>query len=195
MINKAKILMETERLELVLPDISYLDKMVEHMKKNRLHFKASIPVSEKFYTVDFWTEKLKQIPEDFHMNKELHLILQEKNNGQNIIGSFCFDAIVRGAFQACYLGYRMDKDHVKKGYMFEALSASIQYVQNEWKIHRIMANYRPENTASGKLLEKLGFTIEGYAKRYLFLEGAWQDHILTSLTNNLIDNIEIYKPS
>lgn len=189
--NQAQILMNTERLELVLPDVSYLNAMVAHMEKNRLHFKPSIPVAEKFYTAAFWAEKLKQIPEDFHLNKELHLILQEKNNGQNIIGSFCFDAIARGPFQACCLGYRMDKDQVNKGYMFEALSASIQYVQNEWKIHRIMANYRPENTASGKLLEKLGFTIEGYAKRYLFLDGAWQDHILTALINDSIDSVEI----
>lgn len=85
----------------------------------------------------------------------------------------------------------MDKDYVNKGYMFEALSASIPYIQNEWKIHRIMANYRPENTASGKLLEKLGFTIEGYAKKYLFLDGAWQDHILTALINDSIDSVVI----
>ena len=46
-----------------------------------------------------------------------------------------------------------------------------------------MANYMPTNEASGKVLKRLGFTVEGYARDYLCLNGKWEDHILTSLTN------------
>jgi ribosomal-protein-alanine N-acetyltransferase len=46
-----------------------------------------------------------------------------------------------------------------------------------------MANYRPENERSGILLERLGFVREGLAKDYLFIDGQWRDHVLTSLTN------------
>jgi ribosomal-protein-alanine N-acetyltransferase len=46
-----------------------------------------------------------------------------------------------------------------------------------------MANYMPANERSGKLLKRLGFTVEGYARDYLFIAGAWQDHVLTSLAN------------
>ena len=189
--TQIKPIIATERLELVVPDSSYIEIMLGHMKNNIDHFKGSSPRSEKFYTRAFWEQRLKQIPEDFSQKKSLYLILQKKNAEKNIIGSLCFDNIVRGPFQACYLGYRMDKDHINAGYMYEALYAAIQFIQNEWKIHRIMANYRPTNIASGKLLEKLGFIIEGEAKKYMFLDGAWQDHVLTSLTNNVIDNIEI----
>ena len=41
----------------------------------------------------------------------------------------------------------------------------------------------PENTRSGRLLARLGFVREGYSRRYLFINGAWRDHVLTSLTN------------
>jgi ribosomal-protein-alanine N-acetyltransferase len=46
-----------------------------------------------------------------------------------------------------------------------------------------MANYLPENRRSARVLEKLGFRKEGEAKHYLYIDGKWRDHILTSLTN------------
>jgi ribosomal-protein-alanine N-acetyltransferase len=44
-----------------------------------------------------------------------------------------------------------------------------------------MANFRPENDRSRRLLQRLGFVEEGFARNYLFIDGAWRDHVLTSL--------------
>ncbi len=66
--------------------------------------------------------------------------------------------------------------------MFEALERSIRYIFEELSIQRIMANYMPINTRSAKLLNFLGFTIEGYAKNYLLINGRWEDHILSALS-------------
>jgi ribosomal-protein-alanine N-acetyltransferase len=71
--------------------------------------------------------------------------------------------------------------------MFEALNASTDFVFKHLKLHRIMANYVPRNEKSGKLLKKLGFVFEGYARDYLKINGQWEDHILTS-------KISPYKP-
>jgi ribosomal-protein-alanine N-acetyltransferase len=46
-----------------------------------------------------------------------------------------------------------------------------------------MANYIPCNERSARVLKRLGFEVEGYARDYLFLAGNWQDHVLTSLIN------------
>ena len=46
-----------------------------------------------------------------------------------------------------------------------------------------MANYMPNNTRSGTLLERLGFEKEGLARQYLQIAGRWEDHILTSKLN------------
>lgn len=46
-----------------------------------------------------------------------------------------------------------------------------------------MAAYLPHNQRSAKLLKRLGFVVEGYACDYLTIDGQWEDHILTSLTN------------
>jgi [ribosomal protein S5]-alanine N-acetyltransferase len=67
--------------------------------------------------------------------------------------------------------------------MQEALTVGIKYVFNTMQCHRIQANYMPRNRKSGNLLAKLGFRVEGDAKDYLLINGVWEDHILTSLTN------------
>jgi ribosomal-protein-alanine N-acetyltransferase len=67
--------------------------------------------------------------------------------------------------------------------MSEALTALIAYAFNDLRLHRIMANYMPSNERSARVLQRLGFQVEGYARDYLFLAGRWQDHIMTSLTN------------
>jgi ribosomal-protein-alanine N-acetyltransferase len=46
-----------------------------------------------------------------------------------------------------------------------------------------MANHMSDNARSGKLLESLGFQREGLAKDYLYKNGNWEDHVLTSLIN------------
>jgi ribosomal-protein-alanine N-acetyltransferase len=67
--------------------------------------------------------------------------------------------------------------------MHEALSAAIDHVFSQYRLHRIMANHRPENLRSGKLLTKLGFEREGLARAYLKINGTWADHVLTSRIN------------
>ena len=100
-----------------------------------------------------------------------------------LVGVCNFTNIVRGAFQACTLGYSLSADAQGKGLMYEALTAAIAYMFEIENLHRIMANYVPENRRSADLLRRLGFEIEGHARDYLHINGAWRDHILTAKTN------------
>lgn len=68
--------------------------------------------------------------------------------------------------------------------MVEALQPAIRYVFNERHLHRVMTNYMTENKRSAKLLQRLGFRIDGSSPDYLFVGGAWREHLMTSLTNN-----------
>jgi [ribosomal protein S5]-alanine N-acetyltransferase len=90
---------------------------------------------------------------------------------------------VRNAAHFCYMGYSIDKDCEGKGQMKEALQSVITFGFSAMNVHRIMANYQPENTKSGGLLRSLGFNVEGYARDYLFIDGKWRDHVLTSILN------------
>jgi ribosomal-protein-alanine N-acetyltransferase len=121
---------------------------------------------------------------EFEEGRAIRFLLFFQEDGEGEIIGFCnFSQIFRGPFQACYLGYQIDSAGEGKGFMSEAIKRAIQYMFEEQNLHRIMANYMPSNSRSAKLLQNLGFAIEGKAKNYLLINGQWEDHILTSLTN------------
>lgn len=99
---------------------------------------------------------------------------------QDILATFTLANIVRGAFQACHLGYGVAARMQGQGLMQEVLEAGLAWAFGELGLHRVMANYLPRNERSARLLAKLGFEREGYAKRYLQIAGVWEDHILTA---------------
>lgn len=99
-----------------------------------------------------------------------------------MLASFTFSNVVRGIFQACYLGYGVAADWQGRGLMHEALIAGLGWAFGPLGLHRVMANYMPRNERSGRLLTRLGFEREGYAKRYLQINGRWEDHVLTART-------------
>jgi ribosomal-protein-alanine N-acetyltransferase len=90
---------------------------------------------------------------------------------------------VRGYFQACHLGYAVAERHERQGLMTEAVALALDFAFGSLALHRVMANYTPDNPRSGRLLARLGFRIEGYAPRYLRIHGHWRDHVLTALTS------------
>jgi ribosomal-protein-alanine N-acetyltransferase len=87
---------------------------------------------------------------------------------------------VRGVFQAGYMGYSVAENYQGKGLMKTLCEHVLQYAFDELKLNRVMSNYLPHNERSENLLKSLGFEREGYAKRYLKINGQWQDHILTA---------------
>lgn len=177
--------LETSRIILRVPNIEDATAMAKFVNENREHFAPSEPIrGERYFTIESWRELIRQGIERVEKGSGLQFALFSKRDSETeIIGQCTFSGIVRGPFQAAYLGYGLDHRAVGKGLMSEALKAAIRYCFEELNLHRIMANYVPTNVRSGRLLKRLGFVPEGYARDYLLLAGQWQDHILTSLTN------------
>ena len=75
----------------------------------------------------------------------------------------------------------IDQELQGDGYMYEALERLMRYAFEDLRLHRVMANYQPVNIRSGRLLERLGFEREGYARDYLHVDGGWRDHVMTAL--------------
>ncbi len=65
--------------------------------------------------------------------------------------------------------------------MRDALHALVPFIFDEMGLQRIEAACIPTNEASRNLLQTLGFTQEGYARRYLCINGVWQDHLLFAI--------------
>jgi ribosomal-protein-alanine N-acetyltransferase len=176
---------ETERLLLTIPDIDAAPRMLAYVEENREHFAPwSPPEPQGYYTERFWRDYLQTAHRQFEQDAAMRLVFSLRDDRESaVIGDCNFTNFVRGPFQACYLGYKIAERAEGRGLMREALAAAIDYAFETLRLHRIMANYVPTNERSGRLLRRLGFTVEGYARDYLLVGGAWRDHVLTSLTN------------
>ncbi|HEY0386270.1 MAG TPA: ribosomal protein S5-alanine N-acetyltransferase [Pyrinomonadaceae bacterium] len=177
--------LETERLLLTLPTADAAPRLLDYFAENREHLARWSPLAaDNYYTEDYWRERLAKARLEFEQDQSMHLVIFERARPLGrVVGVANFSAFIRGAFQACYLGYSIAGRDEGRGLMREALTAAIRYAFDELRLHRIMANYVPANERSGRLLRSLGFAVEGYARDYLLIAGEWHDHILTSLTN------------
>jgi ribosomal-protein-alanine N-acetyltransferase len=90
--------------------------------------------------------------------------------------------IVRSAFQSAYAGWRVAADVVRQGIGTEAVAALLDVAfappPQGARLHRVQANVIPENVASLRLAEKVGFRREGFARAYLHIAGEWRDHVM-----------------
>ncbi len=174
----------TERLLLRIPSPTDAQAMVTYYAENKTHLAPWEPIrSQEFYTLTFWNGIFKESEQDFLEGRSLRLLYSLNTQmTDTIIGVANFGNIVRGAFQACHLGYSLDYRYQGQGLMHEGLQHALAFALEHLQLHRIMANYMPRNERSGKLLRKLGFVPEGYARDYLKIAGKWEDHILTALT-------------
>ena len=99
-----------------------------------------------------------------------------------LAGEINLTAVQRGPFQSAYVGYWIDEKHAGNGYMPEALILLTQFAFDELHLHRIQISIIPRNSASRRVVEKLEIRDEGVAKRYLEINGVWEDHIRYAIT-------------
>ena len=110
----------------------------------------------------------------------VYFLATDRQTG-DMLAACNFTNIVHGIFQACHLGYSVDHAWQGKGLMYEVVQAGITYMFETQGLHRIMANHMPANVRSERLLRRLGFEREGYARAYLKIGGRWEDHVLNAL--------------
>jgi ribosomal-protein-alanine N-acetyltransferase len=183
--DASPLVLETERLILCLPGPEAAARLVSYFETNRSHLAPwEPPFPAGLFTLSFWRQRLEQNHEEFREGRSLRLVLLRRDAPDGaVVGMANFTQMVRGALMGCQLGYSLDRDAEGKGLMTEALRVAIRYVFEDAGMHRVMASYMPSNERSGRLLRRLGFVVEGYARDYLFVDGAWRDHILAALTS------------
>lgn len=103
---------------------------------------------------------------------------------ETLLGGLTLAQIQRGVTQSGVLGYWMGAPHAGKGLMGAAVRAVIGFAFDNLHLNRIEAACLPHNAVSTGLLEKVGFTREGYARKYLCIDGRWQDHVLYGMVRD-----------
>jgi ribosomal-protein-alanine N-acetyltransferase len=181
----------TPRLVLRLPDADDAPAIARYYDGNRAHLGPWEPVrSDDFYTEAFWRRQVAHIHGEFIQDRSCRFFLfdrtaEESREGdeRSVVGNAGLSHIVRGVGQFATLGYGLGAEWQGRGLMFEALQAVIACAFSDLGLHRVQANYIPRNERSGRLLRRLGFGVEGYARDYLHVAGRWEDHLLTALVN------------
>jgi ribosomal-protein-alanine N-acetyltransferase len=98
-----------------------------------------------------------------------------------LLGGLSISNVRRGVAQAASIGYWIGVPHIRRGHMSDAVKACLPFAFNTLGLHRLEAACLPHNIPSQRVLEKVGFKREGMARRYLKINGVWQDHDLFAL--------------
>jgi ribosomal-protein-alanine N-acetyltransferase len=97
-------------------------------------------------------------------------------------GQLTVSGIMWGSALTASLGYWVDRDRAGQGLAPTAVALAADHCFGTLGMHRLEINIRPENTASLRVVEKLGFRDEGLRKNYLHIDGRWADHRTFALT-------------
>lgn len=175
--------LHTPRLTLRMATVADAAAIVRYFRENEAHFAPTDPPKpDGFFSEAHWCDLIEKAHQAWQAETRLPFWLFKRDSGE-LAGTATFSQMFRGPFQACYLGYGIAKNFEGQGLMSEALREAIRYLFEEMNFHRVMANHLPENVRSARVLQKLGFEVEGHAKNYLLINGQWRDHVLNSLTN------------
>ena len=99
-----------------------------------------------------------------------------------LVGQVTVNNLIRGSAQFASIGYWIDQAYAGRGITTRAVGMAIDHCLFVARLHRIEVAIRPENTASLRVVEKLGFRDEGLRRGYLHIAGQWRDHRTFALT-------------
>jgi [ribosomal protein S5]-alanine N-acetyltransferase len=178
--TKPPLILQTDRLILKTVDQQDLQEIVAFEMRNIEFFRPWIAV----YPNENYDERMRIWSQEYDDRLALRFVIYPKESfDRGMIGMCNYYNIVRGVFHGAYLGYKIDQLYVGKGFMSEAVCRSLQYLFFQENIHRVVATYMPNNQRSEKLVMGMGFEKECIAKKYLFINSRWEDHVISSKIN------------
>ena len=151
------------------------EELTEYYIRNEEHLRNFEPTRDNsFYTYETQKEILLESYKQLMTGVGSDLGIYKDNN---LIGKIKISNIVYGVFKSGIVGYSIDKDYEGKGYMKEAVKLVLEYAKNYLDLHRLEASILTDNLRSKGVLLSCGFEEVGLNKNYLYINGAWRDHI------------------
>lgn len=131
-------------------------------------------------------------PAPLDMRGSIRRLLQQYRDGQGVpfvmehdgqvAGQLNVWGIARGSLSSATIGYWVSERFAGKGITPTAVALATDVCFTELGLHRMEICIRPENAASLRVVQKLGFRYEGLRRRYIHIDGAWRDHYAFALT-------------
>ena len=145
-----------------------------------------------------WEATSPNMPTSFDIKAMVRGLLKslEKNEGMpfvievdgEIVGQLNVSNMLFGSVSSATIGYWIAPEAAGKGITPTAVALVTDYLFSNLGLHRVEIDIRPENQASLRIVEKLGFRFEGLKERFIHINGAWRDHYVFALTGEEVPN-------
>lgn len=139
-----------------------------------------------------WEATSPDGPVSFDMRAGVRRLLQQYRDGTGIpfvteddgelTGQLNVWGIARGSLASATIGYWVSERFAGRGITTTSVALATDICFDELRLHRMEICIRPENVASLRVVEKLGFRYEGLRRRYIHINGDWRDHYAFALT-------------
>lgn len=177
-------LLETNRLLLKTLTKDAAPMVLRFYEENKELFEPWEPKrSHNFYTLSYQSAFLTAERNQIADNKLIRYWAFRKDCPEIIVGTVCFQNILKEPYHSCSLGYKFDHRYLHQGYASESIQKCLEVVFHEYLIHRVDAYIMNDNIASQKLVERLAFHYEGTCEAFARINGAWTDHKHYALIN------------
>jgi RimJ/RimL family protein N-acetyltransferase len=124
-------------------------------------------------------EMLSRIEAGYADGTSLQLAIERLADDAFLGVCLLFNVVARGA--RAEIGYILGREHWGQGYMAEALPALVAHAFGALDLNRLEADIDPRNTASARVLERLGFRREGLLRERWIVNGEKSDSAIYGL--------------
>lgn len=163
-------------------ELSDCSSLLDLRLRNRDFLQPFEPLhQEAFYTLSGQSGILEKLTQSWGQGTGYGFGIFLRNS-EKLIGRVSLSNVVRGAWESCTIGYFLDQRYNGHGIMTRAVRLAVGFAFEQAFLHRVQGAVMPRNTASIRVLEKVGFVYEGLAKYYLKINGHWENHHIYSIT-------------
>ncbi|WP_310023258.1 GNAT family protein [Microbacterium resistens] len=141
-----------------------------------------------------WEATLPGATVGFDMRAGIRRLLQQYRDGSGypfvmeyggeVAGQLNVWGVMRGSLCSATIGYWVSERFAGHGITPASVAMVTDLCFAELGLHRIEICIRPENQASIRVVQKLGFRYEGLRRRFIHIDGAWRDHLAFALVQD-----------
>lgn len=127
--------------------------------------------------------RLRHYADEWHSGAGYAFFIFSRD-GDRLQGGITLSNVRRGVAQTGTLGYWVGKPYSRQGVMSDGIRCMLRFCFESLRLHRVDAACLPRNAASRGVLVKAGFREEGFAPKYLRINGEWEDHMLFAILDH-----------
>lgn len=179
-LKKISKYLEGKRVYLRSPEYRDWEKWSYTRRENMSHLKPWEPTwPSNDLERNSFLRRIK-VYEKLISNDEAYPFLIFDIKTEELIGELNINNVQRGVLQSCSIGYWISRDKIGLGFMSESINLVKNFIFNELNLHRIEAACLESNVSSLNVLKNNDFHFEGIARKYLKINGKWQNHLIYS---------------